>query len=409
MKMKLSWMLALVLILLCACATPKTAENPSQPAAASAVFAGTLAAAPEWMEQEAEIKLVAEPSVLAATLSPEPTAEPTVEPTAEPTPEPTLEPTAEPTHSPTPEPATIAAEVLVNEAGVTGRMYSLGETVVVKAARDGYYVIEAEDGDLLVEQWLVRMESEKSPRAYTAYARPNADIYRDPYLENGRIATLKTNTILTVEDAFGQIVRVTLGDGSEGYALASSISKSKISSGGGSSGNSSGQDGGDIPIGHFGKQEDSVVRLGSRIRSIDKTFTPGIGTILAEDVEGYIVLFDRGDEVRVMEKEKTLCTVLVGEKVGTIPTRLLSLEGDKPYKSWDGYAKSNASFHKHYRMLDEGTKLGQNTRVLVIGEIEGVYIVEMKDQLGYIPAEQVSKTKIVSSGPSDGGWTDPVL
>lgn len=384
----------LFIMMLIACSKQEVAVLVPQPT--------DLSAAPnDTVLTEALIKIVPAASKLGST------SVPAITPTPEPTPGPTRtpEPTPEPTPSSTPEPMTISAWALVDEAGVVGRTFSLGAKVEVGSEQDGYYVIETDDGDLLVEKWLVRMESEKSPKAYTAYAKSNANIYIDPYFEDERIATLKTNTKLTVEDSFGEIVRVTLNDGSEGYALASSISKSKISSGGGSGS----QDGGDIPIGNFYSSEVSIVSLGSLTQSAGKTFTPCKGTILAEGAEAYIAMFDRGDKVQVLEKNKPTCTVLVGEKTGTIPTKLLSFEGDKSYSPWDGFAKANAPFHKQYRMLDTETKLSQNTKIRVIGEIEGTYIVEVKDQLGYMPAEQVSETKITSSGKPDGGWTDPVL
>ncbi len=394
MKTKRLLMILLLPLLLLACARQEVTVLVPQPTI-------TPESAPATAMIEEPIRIVA------ATSEPVITPEPVVTP--EPTPEPTQtpEPSPEPTPTATPEPAMISAETLVDEAGVIGKLFALGEQVDVKAERDGYYVIADEDGELLVEKWLVRMEDEKEPKPYTAYARSGAEIFRDPYLEKERIASLSTNTKLTVEDAFGQLVRVTLSDGSEGYALAASVSKSKITSGGGKS---EGHDGGDIPIGNFEHRGFSAQKLGNRIREKGKSLTPGKGTILAEGVEGYIALFDRGDRVRVLEKGRTTCMVLVGERTGTMYTRLLILDSDSVYRAWDGYAKANAPLHGHYRLLDEGTKLKTNTKIHVIGEIEGAYIVEVNAQRGYIPAEYISEKKITSSSGSSGsGWTDPTL
>ena len=394
MKTKRLLIILLVPLLLLACAQQEVTVLVPQPT----------------VTPESTTAPAAEPEIVIVAPTPEPVITPEPTATPEPTPEPTQtpEPTPEPTPTATPEPATIPAKALVDEAGVIGKTFSLGERVDVKAEWDGYYVIDGEDGELLVEKWLVRLDREKDPKSYTAYARSGAEIFSDPYLEQERIASLSLNTRLTVEDAFGKLVRVTLSNGKEGYALAASISKSMISSGGGKS---EGHDGGDIPIGNFARWGSSAVKLGTRIHGAGKSFTPGEGTILAEGTEGYIALFDRGDRVRVLEKGRTTCTVLAGERTGIMYTRLLSFDGDKAYKAWDGYARSNAPLHRHYRMLDEETKLKLNTKIHVIGEIADRYIVEVDGRLGYIPVKQVSEKKISSSNsaPSGSGWTDPAL
>ena len=301
------------------------------------------------------------------------------------------------------------ATVLVDQAGVAVKTFARGDRVNVKDLRDGCYVVEGESGDLLVEMWLVRLDSEAAAAPFTAYAGGNIDVFPSPYLEGEKLATLYMNTLLTVEDRLGPVMRVTMMDGRVGYTLASGISMSPIQyNGGGSSG---GSDGGDIPIGNFGSGGLTVVRLLSTVRQEnEQPFAPGSGTILADGAEGYVVLLNRGDMVFVKEKTGSICTVQAGEAVGIMPLRLLAFADDPAYEAWDGFALGNAPLHRHWRMLDEEKKLMMNTKLLVIGEIGKICMVQLEDGYGFVPLDKISRTMIVyNGGDSSGGWTDPVL
>lgn len=331
---------------------------------------------------------------------------PTSDPIEAPTPEPTEEQTPEPTEIPT-EPA----GVRVNGVGIVGKAFSRGATVNVTALQDGYYTVTDDDGEWLVESWLVRMDGETEPKQYDAYAKGNTAVFSNPYLEGEPITTLGTNTKLTVEDAFRLLLRVTLNDGSEGYTLASGASKSRISSGSSQS-SSDGQDGGDISLSAQPAGGLTVVRLGAYRYAEAEPFTPGAGTILAEGTEGYIAVFNAEDMVRVSERGEAVCTVLAGDRFGTVPIDLLFFDNPAPYEAWNGYAKNNAALHRHYRMLDEPESLRTNTSVHVVGELRDLYIVEVNGQTGYLRMSEVSRAKITgggSSGSSGGDWTEPVL
>lgn len=392
MKTKLYLLAAAILLLTVGCHRPKVLPlTPTNAPVSSAPTADPTTPEPKTVEIALPVQTEGD----------------TPTPTAEPTPENTPEPTPEPTPSPTPEPVTEEALVRVNEAGVVGRIFALGETVTVTAEQGDYYLAETESGTLLVEKWLIRMDNETAPKSYTGYARNNIPVYGDVYMEGDRLDLLGLNVQVTVEDAFGQLLRIRLKNGTEGYTLASNISKTRIAVGGGNSG---GQDGGDIPLGAVFGQGSGVVRLGGVLRA-SSGFAPGLGTILAEGTEGYIALFDRGDTVRVLEKGADSCVILLEEGQGTMFTSLLRFDGDSEYEAWTGYARSNAPLHRHWRMLDEETKLKANTVVRVIGELNDRYIVEVGGELGYIPQDKVSKTKITGGGGGGGGgdWTDPVL
>ena len=51
-----------------------------------------------------------------------------------------------------------------------------------------------------------------------------------------------------------------------------------------------------------------------------------------------------------------------------------------------------------------------NTKLLVIGEIGKICMVQLEDGYGFVPLDKISRTMIVyNGGDSSGGWTDPVL
>lgn len=213
-------------------------------------------------------------------------------------------------------------------------------------------------------------------------------------------------------------MRLTLKDGATAYALAEKISRTQIIYGGGGGnnggGSSGGQDGGDINLAAPFTQGLGVVRLSQVRLNNSGIFTPGQGTILAESVEGYLSLFNRDDEIRVLEKGEEVCTVLADTQIGTVPRFLLQFVDESAYEAWTGYTFNNAPFHSQWRMLDNGTTLYLNTAVRVMGELKDCYMVDYNNELGFIPMDEISKTQISygGGGNSSGGggdWTDPVL
>ena len=356
------------------------------------------AAAPTEAPTEAPVKTVAS----------EPTEAPTPESTETPKMTETPEPTATPEPTSTPEPPTEEATVLGDHVGAVSVTFAFGDAVTVTGTQGGYYAVATEEGEMLVEQWLIRLASEDAPAAYNAYSRAGTDVFRDIYRVE-KIATLVMNTQITVVDAFGPVVRVVLADGSEGYTLAANVSRTRISGGGG--GSSGGQDGGDIVIGRFGWDGGTTVRMGGRMLR-DERPASGEWIVLAEGVDGYAAVFSAGDSVRVLERGAETCALLIDGRIGTVPTALLQFADTEPYAEWDGFARANAPVYASYRMLTETGKLNQNQPVRVVGEIGDVYLVAMERGIGYMAMQQVSKTRISSgggSGDSSGGWTDPVL
>ena len=306
---------------------------------------------------------------------------------------------------------TETAVVRVNDVGVVGRTFQRGEIVTVTKEENGFCTVEAEDGVWLVESWLLRRSDAPAPKAYVGYARGGAEVFSDPYLEGDALATLSVNTKVTVADAFGTLLRVTLADGSKGYVRAAQISRNRISSGSSGSGSSGGQDGGDIPLSARSQSGFGIVTLGLCRPNASKPFAPSAAMILADGVEGYLAVCAAEDTLQVLEKGEDRCTVIVGEQTGAVQTDLLRFQEDPPYKQWNGFAKSKAQLHRQHRLLDEAVTLKRNTAVRVMGELGDLYLVEVNGEIGFLPRDQVSRTKISggSSGGSGGDWTAPVL
>ena len=299
------------------------------------------------------------------------------------------------------------AAVRVDEAGVIGKIFALGDKVEVTEAKDSYYIVKTDAGALLVEKRLIRMNTEAAPQSWTGYAQNNTGVFTNGYLEGDPLATLNLNTSLIVEDTLGTVARVTLQDGRVGYALAANIMRSPYVY----TPSSGPQDGGDIPIANHNASGLTAVRLGARLHREGETpFAPGPGTILADGAEGYLALLSRGDAVTVTERGTDTCKVKVNDLTGTMLTRLLVFADEAPYIAWDGYAQGNAPQHRHWRLLDEETKLSMNTKLHVIGEMGDVCIIELADGPAYVPMDKISRTQITYTPSSGGGeWTDPVL
>lgn len=325
--------------------------------------------------------------------------------TPEPTPEITPEPTPTPSPSPTPEPITESATVLADGVGAVGRAFSLGEPVRIIDQKDDCYLVETETGPLLVEKDRIRRDGEPAPTSRPGYAKNGVPVYEDSYLEGPVLTTLPLNTEVTVEDAFGQLLRVRLRSGQEGYTLASNISSARIATGGGARG---GQDGGDIDLGARWQEGPGIVRLGGVVRVSDG-FAPGAGRVLAEGTEGYLRLFARGDTVQVLERGETGCTVLIDGEQGVLPAWALRFEDEPPYQAWNGYARQKTVLFSHYRMLDKGRDLPLNAALRVLDELPGRYVVEVSGAIGYLPRDLVSRTPIAVGGNGGAEWTDPML
>lgn len=148
-------------------------------------------------------------------------------------------------------------------------------------------------------------------------------------------------------------------------------------------------------------------------------------TVLAQGAEAYLCILSRGDTVRVLEKGLERCSLLFdGGATAAVPTALLVFE-EAAYAPWTGYARYKAPFHTHWRTLAYAPRLlSMNTELQIVGvfgEDEAFYLVELDGEIGLVPADMVSESKLAVSsyGGVDGGggggggggaeWSDPVL
>lgn len=314
-------------------------------------------------------------------------------------------PTEVPTPSPTPEPQGEPGVVMADGVGIIYALLSRGATVAVSGEQDEYYTATADGINVLVEKRLIRLESAAEYETWTGYAKSRAPVYASYQLTGEAIASLKSNTKVTVLEDLGDCYLIEW-EGTLGYASVDRINKKKATGGGGG-GDGGGSDGGDIHLSQR-RQGGRFTRLG--IRS-EAAAAPQNGTVLADQTEAYIGCVGREDTVLVVDRDETYYHVLFDGKTGLIPKYLVRLESDEPYVSWQGYAESKAPFYGDYRMKGEAEQLKRNTVVTVLADLESCYQVEVDGKLGYIPKEEVSEEKVKKStgGGSGGEWTEPVL
>lgn len=359
-----------------------------------------------------------------------------------PTTEATVAPTTEETTIPAPtEPEWEEGIARAAQAEALRKTFDKGMQVQVVGQYLDYYVVEGEEEDLLVEKRFLRLDSEDAPEEETRYAKWNAQVFDNVYFRGEPIATLSTNTKLTILEGKEDWYQVSWADG-EGYVKAEQTSKYRYSSGsgssdGGSGGSSAGRDGTDVDLGQLRANGSVTLTLLGAYYGPEQApnFTPGQGKILAEDVEGYLLLWNRGDSLKVTQYDETSCTVWVQEELYvTLPRYLVTMDEDETYESWTGYSRSQAVVYQEYQMRNESKKLRINQEVTVLDELAeqcysyfypGCYVVEVDGEIGYMSASDVRPNRFATGTPSsgdsgsgggDGGsssvgdtWTPPVL
>lgn len=340
--------------------------------------------------------------------------EPTVAPATEPmaTEKPTEEPTEEPTAAPT-EPSWVPGTVRATYGGAVYKRYNLGDKVTVKGEFDGFYIIEGEELDLLIETRYLRHAGEELFEEDDGYARSGTEVFKTAYLTGEAIATLKLNTKVTVIEGKENWLHITW-DGGEGYVDAEGISPYRItyrsgdSSSGGSSGGSSGpQDGTDIDLGGLSASGISggVHLLAGYYGPVFTEMAPIEGIILTDECEAYMYLYNRGDEAKITTLGEESCEVYIDGYYATIPRWLVSVEGDEMNEAWTGYARSKAAVYSKHQMreiyLVNNLKL--NTEVEVIDELPHCYVVMIDGEVGYMSLDEVMQNRYVYRGGGGGG------
>lgn len=356
----------------------------------------------------------------------------------EPTPitEATVAPTTEETMIPTTIPASTEPEweegiARAAQAEALRKTFGQGTQIQVLGQYGDYYVVEGEEDNLLVEKRFLRLDSEAPLEDETRYAKWNTLVFDNVYFQGEPIATLNTNTVLSVLEGKDDWYQVSWANG-EGYVKADQTSKYRYTSGSGngsSGGNSGGQDGTDVDLGQLRTKGGATLTLLGAYYGPEQepNFTPGQGKILAENVEGYLLLWNRGDCLKVTEHDETSCTIWIQDELYvTLPRYLVTMDGNEAYESWAGYARSQAVVYQEYQMRNESKKLRINQEVTVLDELAepcyscfypGCYVVEVDGEIGYMSADDISPNRFATSAPSNGDsgssggdvWTPPVL
>lgn len=130
------------------------------------------------------------------------------------------------------------------------------------------------------------------------------------------------------------------------------------------------------------------------------------GTVLADRTMVILETAQRGSTVEVVgEFDADHWVVKTELGYGLMEKKLVRMDGEAAYAQWEGYARSGAKLYDNYHLLSpEIQSLSMNTKVQVLEDLGGCYLVQVGDALGYMRQDQVSKSYIKpSSGGSSGG------
>ena len=271
---------------------------------------------------------------------------------------------------------------------------------------------------------LLRFDSEESYEAWQAYAKYNTQVFEGYTLVGEPLATLKTNTQMTVLDDLGECYLVQTED-LTGYIAKTQASKWRIkgsssSSGSGSGGSGTGKDGGDISLTGF-EGDIRPVLLADTVKT-------GAAQVRADGGRVVLKYFDRGDKVQlVLDAEVApeipgYALILEDGVLAYIPVDWVEKPGDEVFQPWEGYAGYQCKRYDNFELA--GKSLGQlsgNKKITVLWKSGDVLLVQSGDSVSYI-AESTARTTPIprssggssgsggSGGGSGGGdWTPPKL
>lgn len=272
---------------------------------------------------------------------------------------------------------------------------------------------------------LLRFDSDESYEAWQAYAKYNTQVFEGYTLVGEPLATLKTNTQMTVLDDLGECYLVQTED-LMGYIAKTQASKWRIKSSSssgsssGSGGSSTGKDGGDISLTGFAGDIRPVL--------LADTVKTGAAQVRADGGRVVLKYFDRGDKVQlVLDAEVApeipgYALILEDGVLAYIPVDWVEKPGDEVFQPWEGYAGYQCKRYDNFELA--GKSLGQlsgNKKITVLWQSGDVLLVESESGVSYIAASTARTTPIprssggsTGSGGSGGGsgggdWTPPKL
>lgn len=269
---------------------------------------------------------------------------------------------------------------------------------------------------------LLRFDSEESYEAWQAYAKYNTQVFDGYTLVGEPLATLKTNTQMTVLDDLGECYLVQTED-LTGYIAKTQASKWRIKgssssagSGSGSGGSGTGKDGGDISLTGFAGDIRPVL--------LADTVKTGAAQVRADGGRVVLKYFDRGDKVQlVLDAEVApeipgYALILEDGVLAYIPVDWVEKPGDEVFQPWEGYAGYQCKRYDNFELA--GKSLGQlsgNKKITVLWKSGDVLLVQSGDSVSYI-AESTARTTPIprssggssgSGGSGGGDWTPPKL
>lgn len=270
---------------------------------------------------------------------------------------------------------------------------------------------------------LLRFDSDESYEAWQAYAKYNTQVFDGYTLVGEPLATLKTNTQMTVLDDLGECYLVQTED-LTGYIAKTQASKWRIksssSSGSGSGGSGTGKDGGDISLTGF-EGDIRPVLLADTVKT-------GAAQVRADGGRVVLKYFDRGDKVQlVLDAEVApeipgYALILEDGVLAYIPVDWVEKPGDEVFQPWEGYAGYQCKRYDNFELA--GKSLGQlsgNKKITVLWQSGDVLLVESESGVSYIAASTARTTPIPRSsggssgsggsggGSGGGSWTPPKL
>lgn len=271
---------------------------------------------------------------------------------------------------------------------------------------------------------LLRFDSDESYEAWQAYAKYNTQVFDGYTLVGEPLATLKTNTQMTVLDDLGECYLVQT-ENLTGYIAKNQASKWRIkssssSSGSGSGGSGTGKDGGDISLTGFAGDIRPVL--------LADTVKTGAAQVRADGGRVVLKYFDRGDKVQlVLDAEVApeipgYALILEDGVLAYIPVGWVEKPGDEAFQPWEGYAAYQCKRYDNFELA--GKSLGQlsgNKKITVLWQSGDVLLVESESGVSYIDASTARTTPIPRSsggssgsggsggGSGGGAWTPPKL
>ena len=302
-----------------------------------------------------------------------------------------------------------------------------GDTVQVTGYPDeATATVTVGDAQGSLARVLLRFDSDESYEAWQAYAKYNTQVFSGYTLVGEPLATLKTNTQITVLDDLGECYLVQTED-LMGYIAKTQASKWRIkssssSSGSGSGGSGTGKDGGDISLTGFAGDIRPVL--------LADTVKTGAAQVRADGGRVVLKYFDRGDKVQlVLDAEVApeipgYALILEDGVLAYIPVDWVEKPGDEAFQPWEGYAGYQCKRYDNFELA--GKSLGQlsgNKKITVLWKSGDVLLVESESGVSYIAASTARTTPIPrssggssGSGGSGGGggsggdsWTPPKL